>query len=197
MLSLRSTRAPFARSRAALAFAAGLGAAALMSGCTGTPAGVEPMRDFRAEAFVGTWYAVARLDHPFEQGLTDVRATYRSRDDGTLAVFNRAWNPETCNWETVHGSARFMDDPTTARFGVTLSGGLIEGGLHVIDMDPAGQSWAMLGGPTRDYLWILSRTPQMAPEQRRTLLGDARDLGYPMERVSLIDQSGPVCADDR
>lgn len=195
MLSLRSTRAPLARSRAALAFAVGLGAATLMSGCTGTPAGVEPMRDFRAEAFAGTWFAVARLDHAFEQGLTDVRATYQPRDDGTLAVFNRAWNPATCNWETVEGSARFVDDPTTAQFGVSLSGGPIEGGLHVIDMDPAGDAWAMLGGPTRDYLWILSRTPEMAPEQRRALMRQARDLGYPAERLTLIDQSGPVCAD--
>jgi len=165
----------------------------LGQGCTGVPAGVEPMTDFRAEAFAGTWYAVMRFDHPFEQGLNNVRATYRPQPDGTLAVFNRAWNPETCAWETVSGQARFLDGPEVARFGVTLRGGLIEGGLHVLDMDPAGRSWALLGGPTRDYLWILSRAPQMDDGQRRALMREARDRGYPVERFQRVDQGGPVC----
>ncbi len=174
---------------------AALAILALTTGCTGVPAGVEPMRGFRAEHFVGTWFAIMRLDHPFEQGLTNVRATYQPRPDGSLVVFNRAWDPDSCAWETVSGRARFLDGPDVGRFGVTLRGGPIKGGLHVLDMDPTGQSWALLGGPTWDYLWILSRDPSMNEDRRRTLMRQARERGYPVERFQRVDQGGPVCRD--
>ncbi|KAA5606713.1 lipocalin [Roseospira marina] len=170
-----------------------LAAAALaVSGCTGVPEGVAPVTGFDPTRFSGTWYEIMRLDHTFESGLTNVRATYQPRPDGTVAVFNRAWNPTACAWETVEGSARLRAGPDVGSFAVTLTSPF-PGGLHVLALDHADYQWALAGGPTRDFLWILSRTPTLDPEIRKALMRQARDMGYPVADLVRVDQSGPVC----
>jgi apolipoprotein D and lipocalin family protein len=61
----------------------------LLAGCTGMPVGVRPVTDFQLDRYLGTWYEIARLDHSFERGLTDVSATYSRRPDGGVDVLNR------------------------------------------------------------------------------------------------------------
>lgn len=51
---------------------------ALMAGCapTSPPQGISPVSPFDLQRYQGRWYELARLDHAFERGLTDVSATY-------------------------------------------------------------------------------------------------------------------------
>ena len=44
----------------------------LLAACTGIPQGIEAVSDFRLERYLGKWYEIARLDHSFERGLSDV-----------------------------------------------------------------------------------------------------------------------------
>ena len=60
-----------------------------MAGCTGLPEGIEPVSGFESDRYLGTWYEIARLDHSFERGLTNVRAEYSRNDDGSIEVINR------------------------------------------------------------------------------------------------------------
>ncbi|QXP17969.1 lipocalin family protein [Shewanella algae] len=48
--------------------------AALLSGCLGMPDSVKPVSGFELNNYLGKWYEVARLDHSFERGLTQVTA---------------------------------------------------------------------------------------------------------------------------
>jgi lipocalin len=57
----------------------------VLAGCTAVPTGVEPVRGFDLERYLGTWHEIARLDHSFERGLTNVTATYAKTDDGASA----------------------------------------------------------------------------------------------------------------
>ena len=47
-----------------------------LTSCTGLPQGVEPVKDFKMERYLGQWYEIARLDHSFERGLSAVTASY-------------------------------------------------------------------------------------------------------------------------
>ena len=80
----------------------------LLAGCTGVPEGVQPVTGFELERYLGTWYEIARLDHPFERGLSRVTAEYSRRDDGGVRVQNRGFNNETGDWEDVEGKAYFI-----------------------------------------------------------------------------------------
>ena len=55
----------------------------LLAACTtGKPDHITPVDNFDANRYLGKWYEIARLDHSFERGLSDVTAEYSMRDDG-------------------------------------------------------------------------------------------------------------------
>ena len=52
----------------------------------------------------------------------------------------------------------------------------------VIALDP-DYYWALVGGPSRKYLWVLSRQPSMPKEQFDRLVTEAARRGYPVDRL--------------
>ncbi len=151
-------------------------ALALLAGCTGTPDSVQPVHNFEADRYLGTWYEIARLDHSFERGLTDITATYSQRKDGGLDVVNRGWDAAKGEWREAQGHAYFLDTPDVASLKVSFFGPFY-GGYHVFALD-ADYQWAMISGPSRDYFWILARQPTLDPATLATLLEEARRAGF-------------------
>ena len=65
------------------------------------------------------------------------------------------------------------------------------GGYHVLALDRSapGYAYALVAGPSRDYLWILSRAPTLPEETLDRLVERARTLGFPVEELVIVDQS--------
>ena len=61
-------------------------------GCLGIPDNVAAISNFELERYLGKWYEVARLDHVFERGLSNVVAQYSLRDDGGVQVINKGYD---------------------------------------------------------------------------------------------------------
>lgn len=120
---------------------------------TRVPAGIEPVTGFDAARYMGQWFEIARLDHRFERGMTDVTATYSLNDDGTVKVVNRGLKNGA--WESIEGTARFRGAPDVASLAVSFFP-VIAGGYHVFALDE-GYRWALVSGPDRGYLWLLAR----------------------------------------
>ena len=147
----------------------------LLSGCLAPPQGITPVTPFVLERYLGTWHELARLDHRFERGLSDVSATYGLNADGTVSVLNRGFDAARGEWKEAKGVARFTGDPGTGSLKVSFFGPFY-GGYHVIALDPAYR-WAMVIGPDTDYLWILSRDKQLPSGVRERLVAQAASLG--------------------
>lgn len=158
-----------------------LGLALGLGGCTGVPEGVTPVRGFDAERYLGTWYEIARLDHSFERGLTDVTATYARRDDGGIAVLNQGYDPAKGLWKKAEGRAYFIAGPDQASLKVSFFGPFY-GGYHVLALDP-DYGWALVSGPTHDYLWVLARAPSLPPERLEDLLAQAKRAGFSLQEL--------------
>lgn len=165
----------------------------ILSGCTGRPDGVEPVTAFDINRYQGVWYEVMRLDHSFERGLTNVTATYKLRDDGSVGVLNRGFNRAHCRWKEADGRAVFQGATDTASLSVTFFWPFA-GGYHVFALDRQDYGWAMISGPSHDYLWILARQPDLSPEIRQRLVDKARDLGFPVDGLILVDHGSANCA---
>lgn len=178
------------RHRARLAFI--VFAVITLSACTGTPAGVTPVTGFDAERYTGRWYEIYRLDHRFERGLTQVTAEYQLRDDGKVSVTNRGFDPDACEWSEIEGSARFLEDADTGSLAVSFFFG-ISGGYHVIALDHEGYGYSMVSGPTRDYLWILARSPELDNEVADRLIRQARELGFPTAELIRVEHGEQDC----
>ena len=156
------------------AFAATL--ALLAAGCGHAPHGVEPVRGFQLERYLGRWYEVARLDHGFEHGLEQASATYTLQGDGTVRVVNRGFDPVKKEWREAVGRARFVGAKDVGMLEVSFFGPFY-GGYNVVDVDP-GYSIALVVGPTRSYLWILARVPDPPAESVARLKREAQALGF-------------------
>lgn len=164
------------RSGMPLPIALGLLLLALLAGCTSVPEGVAPVRGFQPDRYLGTWYEIARLDHGFERGLTDVSATYTRRADGGIDVLNRGYDPGKGAWREARGKAYFIDAPDVASLKVSFFGPFY-GGYHVMALDP-DYGWAMVSGPSREYFWILARGTSLPEAQVKRLLDQARQAGF-------------------
>lgn len=162
---------------------------ALQAGCVAVPDGLAPVTGFQPDRYLGTWYEIARLDHSFERGLTRVRATYGTRDDGGLSVLNQGWNPDDGEWETAQGRAYFVDGPDTGYLKVSFFGPFY-GAYVVFALDP-DYRWALVSGPNRNYLWILARDPQLPAAQVDALIARARAAGFDISGLIRVTQDGP------
>ena len=167
----------------------------LVSGCTGKPDGVVPVSSFDVQRYKGEWFEIMRLDHSFERGLTNVTATYTLRDDGSVGVLNRGFDRKTCRWKDADGRAVFQGGKDTASLSVTFFWPFA-GGYHIFALDQQDYGWALVSGPSRDYLWILARRPDLAPDIRSRLVDTARRAGFPVNELILVEHGEPACALD-
>jgi len=157
-------------------------AAVWLAGCAGAPAGVEPVTGFDLQRYLGTWYEVARLDHPFERGLEKITATYELRDDGGVKVINRGYDVARGEWKEALGKAYFVGSPDVGQLKVSFFGPFY-GGYNIIALDQQDYRWVMICGPSRSYLWILSREPGLPPDIQESLLAKARALGFDTDQL--------------
>lgn len=159
------------------ALALSLAVPALMTGCASIdpPPGITGVASFDLAHYQGRWYEIARLDHRFERGMTDVSAMYHAQPDGSVRVVNRGFDPSTGQWREAVGKALFTGMPTTGSLKVSFFGPFY-GGYHVAALDEAYR-WALVVGPDRGYCWILARDKQLDPALRDAIVVHAKALG--------------------
>jgi apolipoprotein D and lipocalin family protein len=133
--------------------------------------------------YVGTWYEIASFPQSFTRGCTATTATYTVRPDGDIDVLNRCRKGSLDGEEdSALGRARVLDPVTNAKLEVSFFRPFW-GDYWVIDLAD-DYSYAVVGHPSRDYLWILSRTPTMEDATYRELLARLQAHGY--ETVRLV-----------
>jgi apolipoprotein D and lipocalin family protein len=156
----------------------------LAAACSYTPAGVQPIGGFDASRYMGRWYEVARLPNRFESGLEQITATYTLQDDGSVKVVNRGFDTQKNEWRDIEGKAKFVGSPDVATLKVSFFGPFY-GGYNVVDLDPE-YSHALVVGPNRSYLWILSREPQPPTEVVERLKRKATELGFDTQALVYV-----------
>ena len=160
-----------------------------LSACsTAPPEGMTAVTPFDITRYVGKWYEIARLDHSFERGLSDVSATYRPQADGSVEVINRGYDNKKNTWNQATGRAVFTGDTNRASLKVSFFGPFY-GGYHVVALDQQDYRWAMVVGPDRDYLWILARDKQLSADVRAQLLRQAEQLGLDTQKLIWVGQT--------
>ncbi len=158
--------------------------ASILTACTGTPEGVDVVGEFELETYLGTWYEIARLDHRFERGLSNVTANYTLRDDGGVAVLNRGYREKKGEWDEASGKAYFVDDTTVGKLKVSFFGPFY-GGYNVVALDP--ERYSMVVGPNLSYLWILSRQPELDAATLDTLIRQADSYGIDTNELIFVE----------
>lgn len=135
------------------------------------------------DRYLGEWHEIARLPNRFQRDCAgDVRARYARRDDGRIDVVNSCRLDSGERKET-HGVARVVDPQTSAKLEVRFAPGWLSflpfvwGDYWILGLAD-DYSWAAVGTPDREYLWILSRTPELPESAYASALDIARANGF-------------------
>ena len=164
---------------------AGLTLAISLSGCSKTTTErlqlppLEAVPQVEPERYVGTWYEIASYPQRFQEGCTGTTATYTLRADGEIDVLNKCRKDSLDGPEdSAEGRARIVDQESNAKLEVSFFGPFW-GDYWIIDLGP-DYEYAVVGHPSRDYLWILSRTPTLDDATYEGILGRLEAMGYPL-----------------
>jgi len=156
--------------------------AALLGGCAAAPKGAAPVAGFELPRYLGTWHEIARLDHSFERGLTNVTAEYSMRGDGGVKVVNRGYKAATGEWKEAVGRAYFSGAPSVGQLKVSFFRPFY-GGYNIVELDREGYTYALVAGPSTKYLWILARRSELEPDIIKRLAAKAGELGFDTEKL--------------
>ncbi len=137
--------------------------------------------------YAGQWHEIARLPMFFQRNCVGAStAQYTLRDDGMVGVHNSC-RTEEGETDTVEGVAR-RDKTHPGRLEVRFAPDWLSwlpltwADYWVIAIDPDYQ-WAVVGEPGHDYLWILSRTPEMSRARFDELKALTTAMGYDLEAL--------------
>jgi apolipoprotein D and lipocalin family protein len=135
------------------------------------------------QRYLGTWYEIASFPHRFQKGCTATTATYSQREDGDIDVFNRCRKGGLDGKETsARGRARVKDPASNAKLEVSFFRPFW-GAYWILEVGPE-YDYAVVGHPSRDYLWILSRTPTLEPALYGAIVRRLAAQGYETDRLS-------------
>jgi len=168
------------RSVALLAFAL----AAL--GCSSSNPPLDVAQGVELTRFQGAWYEVAHLSRSTQLDCVGTKAYYKLVDGANLEVIHE------CHTKTVDGptsasrvTARVPDGAVPAKW--TMSFGGHEGDYWILEIGDKYE-YAVVGHPSRRYLWILSRTPKLDPMVLAGILDRTRDKQFPVDKLEYTPQ---------
>jgi lipocalin len=141
---------------------------------------------FDLSRYLGTWYEVARYDHSFEKGMDNAMAEYILQDDGTVFVLNTAW--KNGKYKVAEGKAKYHD-PDLEPGALKVSFFLFFYSEYNVMMVDEDYQISLVGSKSKNYLWILSRTPVPDPDLLNMILEEAEARGYDTSKLIWVDQS--------
>ena len=145
-----------------------------------------PAQKVELSKYLGTWYEIARIPNWFEKDLVGVTATYTLKDNGEIEVRNQGYEKTLDGKKKVAvGRAWVPDKRQSGRLKVSFFW-LVSADYIVLELDPDYQ-YAMVGSG-KDFLWILSRTPQLDESIYQKLTTQAAALGYDVSRLERVEQ---------
>lgn len=135
------------------------------------------VRSLDLHKFMGRWYEVARFDHSFERGMTNVTADYEMLPDGRVRVVNRGVR----DGRPMESIGKAKTTAEAGRLRVSFFW-FFYSDYNIMAMGPKGE-WALIGSRSPKYLWILSRRETMSDTEINHILAIARERGYDTSKL--------------
>jgi apolipoprotein D and lipocalin family protein len=143
--------------------------------------------------YLGTWYEIAKFPNWFQKKcVSNTKAVYSAKSDGNLRVLNSC---KTAGGDIseAEGLARQIGSKDSPKLEVRFAPEwfsflpLVWGDYWVIDLDPQYQL-AAVSDPRREYLWVLSRTPQLDPKVYADLLQRLKQQQFDIQKLEITAQ---------
>jgi len=183
---------PSTKRLAALSAAVALAALATLAGCASGPTAPLPtVPAVDLARYTGAWYEVASLPNRFQkQCVADTQARYR-QTGADIEVVNRCRTADG-QVDDITGVAKVVEGSGNAKLRVSFFRPFY-GDYWVLALGSgADYGWVLVGEPTRQFGWVLSRTPAIAPADMEAALARAEALGYARTAFRTTPQTQPL-----
>ena len=145
--------------------------------------------------YAGTWYEIARLPNSFQKKCAgEVSAHYTLEANGKITVSNRC-RLESGEYTEAKGVARLAgkgqpNSVLKVRFAPAFLSFLpqVWGDYQILSLS-AEYSYALVGSPDREYLWILARSRRIDPATYDGLVGEAKEQGFDVSMLQKTRQT--------
>ncbi|HEY9177715.1 MAG TPA: lipocalin family protein [Flavipsychrobacter sp.] len=145
---------------------------------------LETVPEVDVQRYMGKWYEIASFPQSFQKGCSCTVAEYELMDNGKVRVTNSC--DAKGKRKVAKGKAWVTEKSTNAKLKVSFFWPF-SGKYWIIDLAD-DYSYAVVGHPNRDYLWILSRTPQMDAQTYRQITERAKAKGFDITRLQKTRQ---------
>lgn len=135
--------------------------------------------------FMGKWYEIARYDHFFERGMTQVTATYSLKPNGKIRVLNTGTKKGKIKQITGKAYQPDATDPGKLKVSFFL---WFYSDYYILELDPDYQ-YVIIGSSSDRYLWILSRKSTLPNSLYSLLLQKLKERGYSTENLIFVSQA--------
>ena len=148
---------------------------------------VHSVPQVELKRYLGKWYEIARYPMYWQRKCAaDTTAVYAVADDGKISVDNKC-RKEDGNFDESRGTAVSVPNTGNAQLKVTFFWPF-SGDYWVIGLEPEYR-WAVIGTPSREYLWILSRTPKLEPADLKAAQDAAVEQGFALDKLMYTPQN--------
>jgi apolipoprotein D and lipocalin family protein len=160
------------------------------------PANLPSVRTIAAldvPRYMGTWYEIAKFPNRFQtKCAANTRAQYLAQADGSVQVLNSC---ATADGNTIDalGKAHQVGPSTSPKLQVRFAPAWLSwlsavwGDYWVIDLD-ADYQLAAVSDASREYLWVLSRTPQVNAKAYDALLDRLKAQHFDVQKLERTPQ---------
>lgn len=154
---------------------------------------VKTIDSLNVSRYLGTWYEIAKFPNWFQRKCaSNTQAVYSAKPNGQLRVLNSC---KTASGEAIEaeGLARQIGGQDSPKLEVRFAPEwlsflpLVWGDYWVIDLDSQYQV-AAVSDPRREYLWVLSRAPQIDPKVYANLLERLKLQQFDVQKLELTIQ---------
>lgn len=145
---------------------------------------------FDPQRYAGEWHEIFKIPFFWEQGCTETRAQYQVIKKDLIQLTNTCVFADKKEFSR-SGQAQLIEnkfnqqDQTVAKFLIEFNDGLPSDGVGDYWIHWTDYFFSVVGGPDRDFLWLLARKPVIIEKELEEFLRFVEELGYDLEKLEL------------
>lgn len=156
-------------------------------GCGALYPPLDTVEKVDVDRYTGRWFEIARYPNSFETDCVGVTADYALMDDGRISVTNTCVEGDLDGEvRAIEGVARVTDPVTNAKLAVSFFFPF-EGDYWILELGD-DYEYAVVGEPSRTFLWILSRESTLDDSVLEGIESRLPELGYDPNRLEMVLQ---------
>lgn len=135
---------------------------------------------------MGDWYVIAHIPTVFEKKAVNAIETYKLISEHKIDVVFSYQNEDSARKRTIEQTAEVINTKTNSYWKIALLP-FLKFDYLVLDV-AEDYSWCLIGVPSKDYVWIMARSPELKGPLLAQLKSKLAQSGYDMSKLRMVPQ---------